>query len=71
VGKKRQREKAVRDGAAIRRVARPLAIDVDPLEIVDRLGERVDALLGDLDPRRDRDLFADAGFQLADAGQSL
>ena len=32
---------------------RALAVDVDPLEVVDRLGEGVDALLRDLDPGRD------------------
>jgi len=52
-------------------MARPLAIDVDPLEILDRPGEGVDALLRDLDPGRDGDFLADAGFQLAYAGQSL
>jgi len=71
VREERQREEAVRDGAAERRFLRPLAIDVDPLEVFDRPGEGVDALLGDLDPGRDRDLLADAGFQLAQAAQSL
>src|SRR2546423_14707922 len=46
-------------------IFRPLAIDVDPLIVVDRLGERVDTLLGDLDPRRDADFFADAPLDLA------
>src|SRR4051794_14028797 len=43
----------------------PLTIDVDPLVVVDRLGEGVDALLGDLDPWRDADFLADAPLELA------
>src|SRR5258706_2163451 len=63
---KREREEAVRDGAAEGRALRPLAIDVDPLEVVDRLGEGVDALLRHLEPRRDGDFLADAALEFAD-----
>src|SRR5205085_5252466 len=60
----RQRQKAMGDRAAELGIFRPLAIDVDPLVVVDRLGERVDTLLGDLHPRRDADFFADAALEL-------
>src|SRR5258706_836403 len=62
----RQGEKAVGDGAAEGRALRALAVDVDPLEVVDRLGEAVDARLRDLEPRRDADLLADARLEVAD-----
>src|SRR6185295_4601551 len=65
----RQREKAVRDGAAIGRACGARPVDMDPLEVVDRLGEGVDALLRDLDPGRDRDLLADAVLERTDAGR--
>src|SRR5436305_11362177 len=55
------------DGAAKGRALGARRIDVDPLEILDRPGEGVDALLRDLDPRRDADLLPDAGLELADA----
>src|SRR6478736_6204152 len=67
VREQRQRQEAVRDGAAERRALRALAIDVDPLEVVDRLGEGVDALLRDLDPGRNADFLADALREAADA----
>ena len=38
----------MRDGAAERRGSGALPVDVDPLEVVDRLGEGVDALKGEL-----------------------
>jgi hypothetical protein len=46
----RQREKAVRDRAAERRLLRPLLVDVDPLKVASRLRELVDPVLQDLDP---------------------
>src|SRR5205814_9131871 len=66
VREQRQREKAVRDGAAEGGALRARRIDMDPLEVLDRLGEGIDALLRDLDPRRDADLLPDAGLELAD-----
>ena len=60
VRQQRKREEAVRDGAAEGRAFRARRVDVDPLEVVDRLGEGVDALLRHLDPGRDADLLADA-----------
>src|SRR5438105_1597851 len=42
------------------------SIDVDPLEVLDRAREGVDALLADLDPRRDAHFLADARLELAD-----
>src|SRR5215208_2402898 len=56
------------DRAAEGRALRARRIDVDPLEIPDRLGEGVDALLRDLDPRRDADLLADARLEAANGG---
>src|SRR5438874_6422740 len=56
------------DGAAKGRALGARRIDVDPLEILDRLGEGIDAFLRDLDPRRDADLLPDAGLELADGG---
>src|SRR5258708_3713544 len=64
VRQQRQGEEAVRDGAAVGRAFRALAVDMDPLEVVDRLGEGVDALLRDIEPRRDADLLADALLEL-------
>ena len=52
------------DGAAEGRGLRALAIDVDPLEVVDRLGEGVDPLLRDLEPGRDADFLADARLEV-------
>src|SRR5688572_30339840 len=66
VREQRERQETVRDGAAERRAFRPLAIDVDPLEVVDRPGEGVDALLAHLDPGRDADLLAEAAFEVTD-----
>src|SRR3954463_16332811 len=60
----RERQEAMRDRAAERRIPGALAIDVDPLEVVDRLGEGVDALLRDLEPGRDADFLADAVLQV-------
>src|SRR5882672_10457535 len=68
VREQRQREKAVRDGAAEGRALGARRVDVDPLEVLDRAGEGIDALLRDLDPRRDADLLPDAGLELADGG---
>jgi hypothetical protein len=69
VRQQRQGEKAVRDGAAERRALGARGIDVDPLEVLDRLGEGIDARLGDVDPGRDADFLADALFELADERQ--
>src|SRR2546429_3977156 len=46
----RQREVTVGDGAAERTFLGPLDVDVDPLVVAGGLGERVDPLLGDLQP---------------------
>ena len=46
-----------------------LVVDVDPLEVVGRLGERVDPLLGDLDPVGDADLLADGGLDLLEGAE--
>jgi hypothetical protein len=60
VRQQRQREKAVRDGAAVGRFAPgPLRVDVDPLWIDDGARELVDALLADLEPGRNADLPSD------------
>ena len=61
----RERQEAVRDGAAERRIPGALAIDVDPLEVVDRFGEGVDALLRDLEPGRNADFLAGALLEAA------
>src|SRR5205823_2330875 len=68
VRKEREREEAVRDGAAEGRALGARGIDMDPLEVLDRLGEGVDALLRDLDPRRDADFLADTRLEAADSG---
>jgi hypothetical protein len=65
----RQGEKAVRDGAAERRALGACGVDVDPLEVLDRLGEGIDALLGDVYPGRDADFLADALFEFPDERQ--
>src|SRR3712207_6926409 len=48
----REREVAVRDGPAERRVLRPLGVDVDPLVVARDLGKCVHVLLRDLAPVR-------------------
>src|SRR5256885_3046594 len=58
----------MRDRAAEGRALRPCRIDMDPLEVLDRLGEGIDALLGDLDPWRHADFLPDAGFEAANGG---
>src|SRR4051812_3711139 len=63
VRKQRQGEEAVRDGAAEGRGRGARRVDVDPLEIVDRLREGVDALLGDLEPGGHSHLLADAALE--------
>ena len=45
-----------------------LGVDMDELMILGRVGERIDAVLADLDPRRDADFRADAGPDLVEAG---
>src|SRR4029077_11696330 len=57
-GQQREREVAVSDRRAERARRRSLAVDVDPLPVPGRLGERVDALLGHLDPGRRAELSA-------------
>src|SRR6266404_3045328 len=66
VRKERQRQKAMGNRAAERRILRPRPIDVDPLEVFNGAREGVDTLLGDLDPWRDADFLADARLELAD-----
>ena len=55
----------MRDGAAERRRLGAFALDMDPLEILDRARKRIDALLADFDPRRDADFLADAALETA------
>ena len=57
----RDRAGRIRDS----RAARP-RIDVDPLVVAARLGELVDALLGDLEPVARRDLAADPVRELVE-----
>src|SRR5262249_13653143 len=66
VRQERQREEAVGDGAAEARALRARRIDVDPLKVLDRLGEGIDALLAYVEPGRYRDLLAHAVPQLPD-----
>ena len=55
----------MRDGAAERRVGSgPCRIDVDPLAVLGRFGEQVDALLRHQEPVADRDLASDLPPQL-------
>src|SRR5213075_1397102 len=61
----RERQETMRDRAAERRIPGALAIDVDPLEVVDRLREGIDALLRDLEPGRDADFLADTLLEAA------
>src|SRR5258708_5384713 len=67
----RQRQKAMGDRAAKCGSFGARRVDVDPLEVVDRPGEIVDALLRDLDPRRDADFLPDAGLEAADGAHLL
>ena len=60
----RQREEAVRDRAAERRLLGPLDVDVDELVVVGRVGELVDARLGHLLPVGVADVRARALAQL-------
>src|SRR5215207_2977674 len=58
---KREREEAVRDGAAEGRLGRGARrVDVDELPVLRHLGEAVDDVLRHLDPARDADLLPDA-----------
>jgi len=58
---KRQRQEAVRDRGLERRFGRRAhGVGVDPLAVAGRLGELIDARLGDLEPVADRDFLADA-----------
>src|SRR4029077_3481546 len=70
VRQQRKREEAVRDGAAEGRALRARRIDVDPLEILDRLGEGIDALLTYVEPGRYRDLLSNPLLELPDRRQS-
>src|SRR5207248_11553014 len=66
VRKQRQRQKAMGNRAAERRILGPRAIDVDPLEVLDRAREGVDTRLGDLHPWREAHFLADTRLELAD-----
>ena len=55
----RERQEPVRDRGAERPVGRARRIDVDPLVVTRRVCERVDALLGDLEPLGRLELLAD------------
>ena len=55
------------DRPAERGVGRPLRVDVDPLAVLGRGGEGVDALLGDGEPVGQADLAAEHGLELARA----
>src|SRR5437899_5330213 len=66
VRQQRERQEPMGNRAAEGRILRPLPVDVDPLEILDRAREGIDALLGDLDPRRNADFLADTRLELAD-----
>src|SRR5262245_50670792 len=62
----RERQIAVGDGAAGRQLALgALDVDMDPLMVAGRVSEFVDAVLVDLDPFADAELFADV---LGDVG---
>src|SRR6267378_3764903 len=55
----------MRDGLTTRRLAcGAFRVDMNPLLVAGRLGELVDAVLGDLDPVADADLGADSGLEL-------
>ena len=54
----------MRDGAAERAALGALHVDVDPLVVAGGLGERVDPLLGDLDPVAGADLLAGGRLDL-------
>ena len=60
----RQGQVAVRDRAAERPLGGPLPVHVDPLVVVGRVRELVDAVLRDLDPLRGADLLADGRLDL-------
>ena len=53
-----ERQVPVRDRRAERAVGGALRVDVDPLVVVGCVGERVDALLGHLEPVRRPELLA-------------
>ena len=59
VHEQRQRQKAVRDRAAERRLARPLGVDMDELVVERDVGEGVDAALIDEEPVGNAELLAD------------
>jgi p-hydroxybenzoate 3-monooxygenase len=63
----RQCEEAVRDGTAERAVLRPLDVDVDPLMVVSRVGEGVDALLRHLEPAAVAQVLAEPGAKFLKA----
>ena len=55
----------MRDGAAERRLdGGPRRVDMNPLPVFGRLGEEVDAFLGDRQPIADRNLASDLTPQL-------
>ena len=62
-------EETVGDRASEGRLFGALGVDVNPLEVVDRPGEGIDAFLADLDPWRDGDFLADAVFEFANRRQ--
>src|SRR5262245_25785747 len=72
VAQQGQREIAVGDGAAVRRLGpRPLGVAVTPLAILGHLGKGVDALLRDGEPVADADLLADEAPQFSDVYNAL
>ena len=64
----REREVAVGDRAAERRLLRALDVDVDPLVVAGDVGERVDVLLGDLVPVGGAERLALGGLELVESG---
>ena len=55
------------DRTAERAALGPLDVDVDPLVVAGRVGERVHLFLGDLDVRGVAEVLADEGFHLVDS----
>jgi Binding-protein-dependent transport system inner membrane component len=67
LAQQRQRQEAVRDGAAVRRRrGGARGIDMDPLEVAGGLGELVDAVLTDGKPVGDADLSAHRAARVVD-----